>query len=133
MASTQGHLEAARVLLENGADSNLALHWGTPLSAALQRDHLEVMQLLLEYGADINARDDYGRTQLHRATSRADVKAVQLLLELGANIHAKDGEGKMPLRLASASALEIQSKVRKDIVLLLQRSAEGSTAPLDRR
>ena len=119
MASAQGHPEAARVLLENGADSNLALHWGAPLSAALQRDHSEVTRLLLEYGADINARDDYGRTQLHRATSRADVKTVRLLLELGINIHARDGEGKMPLRLASASALEIQSKVRKDIVLLL--------------
>ena len=133
MASEHGHLEVVRVLLENGADPNLASRLGTPLFQALKRNHLEAARLLLEYGADINARDKYGSTLLHREAARGHGRTVRQLLEHGANIHALDGKGKTPLQIASASALEIQSEGRKGIVLLLQRSAEGLSAPPDRR
>ena len=133
LASGKGQLEVVRLLLEKDADPNLASRFGAPLDHALRNNHLEVARLLLEYGADINARDKYGSTLLHQATLRADERTVQWLLERGANIHATDNKGKTPLQIASASALETPSEKRKDIVLLLQRSAEGSSAPVDRR
>ena len=131
-ASRYGDLEVVRALLESGADPNLSLHLG-PLFQALLCNHSEIVQLLLEYGADINAQDMLGNTLLHQAALCANEKAVRQLLELGANIYAKNDQGKTPLQTASASsALETQPEGMKDIVQLLQRSAEGSSAPLDR-
>jgi len=41
-AATNGHLEIAKLLLEHGADPNVALHFGeTPLMAASRRNRLK--------------------------------------------------------------------------------------------
>ena len=134
VASERGHLEVIRVLLENGADPNVAWCGEVPLSRSLMLSHLDVARLLLEYGADINARNEFGSTLLHQAATRGDEMVVRLLLERGANIHAMDGKGKTPLQIASApSGWDPRPERRKDLALLLQRSAEGSSVLLDRR
>ena len=81
-ACWKGNLEAARLLLDRGADPgaiNTNDHWGTtPLHAAAHANHKEIARLLLERGADVAARDGkaatpLAHTQFHRATATARV------------------------------------------------------------
>jgi ankyrin repeat protein len=67
-AARQGALESARVLVEAGADVNLADPAGiSPLLSAIINGHYDVAGLLLENGADPNAADTDGRTALFAA------------------------------------------------------------------
>ena len=61
-----GHIDAARVLLEAGADVNETLPDGTSaLALAVMNAHYELAALLLDQGADPNA-DAQGWTALHQ-------------------------------------------------------------------
>ena len=63
------HLEAVKLLLENGADVN-AKEEGEDLTAlhlASYEGHLEIVKLLLENGANVNAQDKNGKTALYYA------------------------------------------------------------------
>lgn len=67
-AARDGKAEAARLLLDNGAD--IELHEAneiTPLLMALLNGQIEVANVLLDYGAAVNVDDFYGRTPLFAA------------------------------------------------------------------
>ncbi|WP_369324001.1 ankyrin repeat domain-containing protein [Leisingera aquaemixtae] len=69
-----GHEEAARILLEYGADPNADTALGTPLMVAAGRDRTELIELLLDHGADLEAtggREE--RTPLHSAAASGAV------------------------------------------------------------
>ena len=67
-AARDGRVDAARVLVEAGADLNAADPNGlTPLLMALTNNKLAVAQLLVDKGADVRAADWYGRTPLWAA------------------------------------------------------------------
>ena len=92
LASFFGHVEAARLLVERGAELNSAsrnemkvmpLH-----SAAATGDpeaRYEISQLLLEHGADPNARQQDDFTPLMAAEQQGDERLKQLLVEHGAS------------------------------------------------
>lgn len=46
---------------------------------------------------DINARDNEGRTPLHRAVTDCDTDVIEFLIDKGADVNAKDNEGRTPL------------------------------------
>jgi uncharacterized protein len=92
LASFFGHVEAARLLVERGAEVNSASRNDMkvmPLhSAAATGDpdtRYELAKLLLEHGADPNARqrDDY--TPLMAADQHGDERLRELLVEHGAS------------------------------------------------
>ena len=67
-AARDGCLEAAKVLIDAGADLNAADPNGiTPLLMALTNGEIAIAQLLIDRGADPNAVDWYGRTPLWAA------------------------------------------------------------------
>jgi ankyrin repeat protein len=87
-ATREGHLDVARLLLERGANIELADGNGvTPLINAIVNasiirvnptgtsDHLKIAQLLLDAGANVNAADWYGETPLWAAV---DVRNLEL-------------------------------------------------------
>jgi ankyrin repeat protein len=84
-----GDLAAVRMLLDAGADPNVADHAGaTPLLWAV--DDLEKTRLLIERGARINVRSGDGRTPLMVAAGRhGSAPVVRLLLDRGANALAR--------------------------------------------
>ena len=81
LASHDGQLELARVLLENGADLEVRNKYGeTPLLLACggQWCSADVVRLLLENGADVHARDKQGRSAMQVANVRVRDSQVGL-------------------------------------------------------
>jgi len=75
--------------------------------------------MLLTKGADVNARDNSGKTALHRLAYRGNRRIAELLILYGADTNAKDNGGFTPLTLA-------RDKRQRDLVLLLEK--EGARA-----
>jgi ankyrin repeat protein len=94
LAAGDGHLAAAELLLDAGADVNAreASGW-TPLLLAALLGHADVVRLLAERGADLSAVTHRGDTALLLTTSnmRQRSGAASALVELGAdvNVHGK--------------------------------------------
>ncbi len=89
LAAFFGHVDAARLLLEKGADvharaTNRRLTSVTPLHSAAAARHTEVAELLLEAGADPNATQNGGWTALHSAAANGNAELVRILLDRGA-------------------------------------------------
>ncbi|KAJ5552018.1 hypothetical protein N7535_000035 [Penicillium sp. DV-2018c] len=85
------HEEVVKLLLDNGADINVAAGVGTALQAASKNGHQKLVKLLLENGADVNAHTEYGLhgTALIAAASKGERDTVELLLDNGADVHGR--------------------------------------------
>lgn len=104
LASFFGHEEAARVLLDLGADPRTASRNEmrvAPLHSAVARRSLPVARLLLDRGADVNARQAGGFTPLHGAAANGDRAMSELLVDRGADPSARNDEGRTPSELAA--------------------------------
>jgi uncharacterized protein len=119
-AAKAGDADAIRMLLDKGAEPNLATKPGvTPLMAAAglgsrdsdtrgrfktEFDAIESARMLLAAGADINAADERGQTALHGAAFWGFTQLVQFLADHGAKLDAKDKQGKTPIDSAMGRA-----------------------------
>ena len=117
LASSYGHLEIVKLLVESGADINaknndgdnsLMSFFNSPIrysphsysgEAAIAVKY-EGVKYLLENGADINSKDKYGNTALMLASEFGRLEIVKLLVENGANINIKNKKCKTALDLA---------------------------------
>ncbi len=101
LAAANGHAEAAKVLLENGAEVDQPGAGGSkPLNAAIAGSHDSVAMVLLEGGAEIFVSDSSGRTPLHRASWFGCEPVVDELLKRGAH-QTPTASGRTPLHSAS--------------------------------
>ena len=83
-AAREGRLEAARLLLDAGADVNARESNGiSPLVMAITNRHTPVAALLLARGADPNAPDWWGRTPLWSAVDMRNLDLDSRTLENG--------------------------------------------------
>jgi len=109
-AARDGLLDAAKVLVEAGADVNKADPNGiTPLLMAITNGQLPVAQLLVERGADLKAADWYGRTPLWAA-----VEIRNLDLRSNATENGVDRAG--ALRLITAlldKGVDVNARVKE--------------------
>lgn len=89
-----GHLEAARLLLERGADVNMlsrnehiqtaAIHAAAAAPATDESTRFALVELALEHGADPNLQQGGGFRAIDAARQNGDTRIEQLLLEHGA-------------------------------------------------
>ncbi len=104
-AARNGDAEAARVLLDAGADPEAVTRVGrhTPLHVASTFGGASVVGSLLEAGSDANATTTTGATPLHFAATSGSAEAVALLLDHGADVNAREPRwGQTPLMFAAA-------------------------------
>ncbi|HAS53249.1 MAG TPA: peptidase C14 [Nitrospiraceae bacterium] len=115
--------EAARVLIEKGADVNAKGGIGlTALHRAAVKDCVEVIKILLEKGADINARDTgFQYSPLEWAALSGSSNAVRLLIEKGADPEEAmfklqtTNKGKLPSTMNPEAGVQLLSAVvRRD-------------------
>jgi serine/threonine-protein phosphatase 6 regulatory ankyrin repeat subunit B len=116
-----GHLEAASLLLRQGADITLRKPNGmTVLDIAASREHerlfplllrerffaaarlgeFEMLAAILDEGVDVNARSFQGWTALMMAAVNGHLDATRILLNAGADLNAQDERGWDALSLA---------------------------------
>jgi ankyrin repeat protein len=105
LASREGHVEAARVLVEHGADVTAQDEDGlTPLHQLSRSPpgKVDVARFLVEHGADVTAQDNHGSTALHQAVRNGSVDLARLLIEHSAGLETQDKKGWTALHLAVA-------------------------------
>lgn len=111
LAILNGHVDSAKVLLNEGADVNAKMETSmlgetvctyTPLSAAVtEKGFGEVVKMLIHKGADVNVkRCGHGYSVLHEVSSNGDPDIVKLLIDKGANVNVKTDSGVTALSLA---------------------------------
>lgn len=97
------HVDAAKLLLDRGADPGLpsanALRVA-PLHSAVAADLLELVDLLLAHGADPSPREGGESTPLHSAAGHGNRQIIARLLAAGADSSARSIDGKTPADLA---------------------------------
>lgn len=101
-ASIEGHLAAAKALLDAGAQKETLNAWRrTPLHCAARFGHLEVVKLLVSRNANKEARRDTNETPLHFAVEENRYSVVEFLIDAKADINARGDRG-TPLQFAYA-------------------------------
>ncbi len=89
-----GRKAAVKVLLNNGADPNVATQKGyTPLIIAMMSSRVDIMQILLDAGANPDDANPKGYTPLMISVSSNRADILQMLLDAGADINKKHPEG----------------------------------------
>ena len=114
LAAFFGHLDAAKVLLENGADVNFkesSRFANTALDAAVAGDHPDLVKALLAAHGDPNVRSEANYTPLHKAAAHGSVAIVQMLLDAGASAKATRDDGSTPADDARKEGHEAVAKL----------------------
>uniref|UniRef100_A0ABD2W2E2 Uncharacterized protein n=1 Tax=Trichogramma kaykai TaxID=54128 RepID=A0ABD2W2E2_9HYME len=127
LAAYRGDQKLVKLLLENGADPNLANNDGeTPLHVICNRyEDYELTQLFFRYSREmkqtvqIDAPDTLGNTPLHIAVDSRHHKVANLLMRKGADPRLANFKGMTPLHLCCKRKGDIDM-----LKMLLQVSAE---------
>ncbi len=104
LASFFGHLSLVKLLLDKGANPNIASNNKlkvAPIHSACAVSRFDITELLIKHGADLNAIQMQGVTPLHSAAHNGQTKLAKLLIEDGADINPKMDNGQTPLSMAN--------------------------------
>jgi ankyrin repeat protein len=102
-AARTGSIDAARALLDGGADVNQTTRYGwSPLLAATQNENYQIAKFLIEHGANVNLANKGGWTPLYLAVDNRNIEGgdypvrtadmdslayITYLLDKGANVN----------------------------------------------
>ncbi|MBI2689619.1 MAG: ankyrin repeat domain-containing protein [Acidobacteria bacterium] len=130
-AAGGGHIEIVRLLLEHGADPNLAEEGIAPLGHALHsavcNGHREIVELLLAHGAHPNVPVESSADTLSAAIRNEDQPMIELLASHGAwrGLHLLAYYGDV---MTAAAMLAANPKLADDTEALSYAAEEGKEA-----
>ena len=134
LAALSNNLEAAELLLDNGANINVKDKIGaSPLHRAAQRGQVKLVKYLIDKGADIEAKNNSGSTPLNFAIDAGinTKEIMHLLIQNGAEVNSRDSNGNTQLYWAASYGYH------KAVSVLLENGADVNalskfdTTPLD--
>lgn len=111
-AVRRGREQAAKILVENGADVNFTVKSADGAATALQaavdvpdfkEEHLRILNYLIQKGADVKGRNAQGRFPLLFAVEHGRTEAAKELIEHGADVNDTDQKGNFPLLIAACN------------------------------
>ncbi len=109
LAAFFGHVEAAQLLIERGAQINSPSRnpqQVMPLHSSVAGQHFALSHLLIENGADVNTAQEGGFTPLLEAAQNGQREMIDLLLAHGADNHARTNDGQSAVDLARKAGHE---------------------------
>jgi ankyrin repeat protein len=132
-AALAGDITVMRLLLEKGADPNIAtfagttalmaaagVNWMTGQTFTESKEALmEAVQLCLDKGADVNAKNSMGVTAVIGAANRGSDEILEFLVKKGARLDIKDKEGRTPLVWAEGVFLATNAPEAKPSTMAL--------------
>lgn len=132
-AALAGDVTVMRLLLDHGADPNIATFGGTtPLMAAAGMNWvvsqtwdegpealLEAVKLAHSLGNDVNAVNSMGLTAVHAAANRGSDDIIRYLAEQDAALDVADNEGRTPVIWAEGVFLATHPPVSRPATLAL--------------
>ncbi|HTB17694.1 MAG TPA: ankyrin repeat domain-containing protein [Bryobacteraceae bacterium] len=138
-AALSGDVTSMRLLLDKGADPNIATAGGTTALMAAAGVNwavgqtyteskaalLEAVGLCLEKGGDVNARNSMGLTAVMGAANRGSDEILAFLVKHGAALDAKDKEGRTPLVWAEGVFLATNAPEKKPSTMALIQKLMG--------
>jgi len=141
-AALAGDMTVMRLLLDHGADPNIATAGGTTaLMAAAgvnwavgqtftesKESLLEAVKLCVGKGADVNAANSMGITAVIGAANRGSNDILEYLVEKGAKLDVKDKEGRTPLVWAKGVFLATVPPEEKPSTMALIQKLMGGQA-----
>ncbi|KAM0810155.1 putative Ankyrin repeat-containing domain protein [Seiridium cardinale] len=105
VAIFKGSTEAAKLLLESGADADQNdVYQSTPLHLAIKEEELEIVKELLQHGCLIDRQDGSGYSPLMRAVDEGWLDCVKLLVDAGADQSLHDSDQMSLLNIAGDSS-----------------------------
>jgi ankyrin repeat protein len=132
-AALAGDLTVMDLLLDKGADPNIATFAGTTaLMAATgvnwmsgqtftesKEALMQAVQLCLDKGGDVNAKNSMGVTAVIGAVNRGSDDILEFLVKKGARLDVKDKEGRTPLAWAEGVFLATNAPEAKPSTIAL--------------
>ena len=132
-AALAGDITVMRLLLEKGADPNIAtfagttalmaasgVNWMTGQTYTESKEALmEAVQLCLDKGGDVNAKNSMGVTAVIGAANRGSDEILEFLVKKGAGLDIKDKEGRTPLVWAEGVFLATNAPEAKPSTMAL--------------
>lgn len=100
LAVRQEHLTTVRLLLQQGANTEVGGCGDSPLSCAVVNGDESMADLLLDHGANIEAKDRSKNSPLHQAVMLSKIEMVRMLLRRGASAAVYNGLGQTPVDIA---------------------------------
>ncbi|WP_157146937.1 ankyrin repeat domain-containing protein [Brachyspira pilosicoli] len=102
IASSYGHYDIAKALIDNGALVNLRAGDGfNALMEAVRTGNIEMAKLLIEHNSDINIKNKDGKNMIMIACEKGNEEMFNLLIENNADINEKSSWGASALIYAS--------------------------------
>ncbi len=144
-AALSGDVRTMQLLLQHGADANIATFEGTtPLMAAAginwvvnqtfdegEAALLEAVQLAHAQGNDVNAVNSMGLAAIHGAANRGSDDIIRWLAANGARLDVADAQGRTPLTWAHGVFLATHPPVdRPDTAALIETLLAQQSATL---
>lgn len=139
-AALSGDTKIMRLLLERGADPNIAtlggttalmaaagVNWTVAQTYTVSKEALlEAIQICLEHGADVNATNSMGLTAVMGAANRGSDEIIKFLVEKGARLNVKDVTGRTPTTWAEGVFLASVGAERKPSSVALLEKLSGA-------
>ena len=123
MACCQEHKRIVKLLLNNGADPDMAVQYGiTALHIACRTGNTKIVELLLNNKADPNIVDAMGQAAIHHVCVAGHAKILKMLLDAGADVDMKAEDEYTPYQFASIAG-------QQEVMKLLEARSRRPAGP----